>query len=129
MNINKLKFNATKTEIIVMCASHVKAKLSMPHVELGDTVEPVSTVANNIGVFFDDALSMNNQVQHICRIAYLRGRPPTGGSSMQTAYACRKGIFECCSTALEQSAACHACHRLPQFFKEATNNTAVQNSS
>ena len=70
MNINKLKFNATKTEIIVMCAPHIKIKLSMPHIKLGDTVVPVSTVAKNIGVFFDDALSMNNQVQHICRVAY-----------------------------------------------------------
>ena len=33
-------------------------------------VVPVSTVAKNvIGVFFD-ALSMNSQVQHICRVAY-----------------------------------------------------------
>ena len=68
MNINKLKFNATKTDISVMCAPHIK--LSMPHIKHGDTVVPVSTVANNIGVFFDDALSMNNQVQHICRVAY-----------------------------------------------------------
>ena len=37
ININKLKFNATKTEIIVMCAPHIKIKLSMPHLELGDT--------------------------------------------------------------------------------------------
>ena len=70
ININRLKFNATKTEIIVMCAPQKKLKLSMPHIELGDTVVPVSTVANNIGVFFDDALSMNNQVQYICRVAY-----------------------------------------------------------
>ena len=70
ININKLKCNATKTDIIVMCAPHVKIKLSMPHIKLGDTVVPVSTVAKNIGVFFDDALSMNNQVQHICRVAY-----------------------------------------------------------
>ena len=70
MNINKLKFNATKTENIVMSAAHIKIKLSMPHIKLGDTVVPVSTVAKNIGVFFDDALSMNNQVQHICRVVY-----------------------------------------------------------
>ena len=70
MNINKLKFNATKTEIIVTCAPHIKTKVSMPLIKLGDTVVPVSTVAKNIGVFFDDALSMNNQVQHICRAAY-----------------------------------------------------------
>ena len=70
MNINKLKFKGIKTEIIVMCAPHTKIKLSMPHIELGDTIVPVSTVAKNIGVFFDDALSMNNQAQHICRVAY-----------------------------------------------------------
>jgi len=70
MNINNLKFNATETEIIVMCAPHIKIKLSLPHLELGDTVVPVSTVAKNFGVFIDDALSMNNQVQHICHVAY-----------------------------------------------------------
>ena len=70
MNINTLKFKGTKTEIIMMCAPHIKIKLSMPHIELGDAVVPVSTVAKNIGVFFDDALSMNNQAQHICCVAY-----------------------------------------------------------
>ena len=70
MNVNKLKFNATKTGMIVMCAPHIKTKLSMPHIELCDTVVPESTVAKNIGVFLDDVLSMNNQVQHICRVAY-----------------------------------------------------------
>ena len=58
--------------------------------------------------------------------ATLRGRSPAGGSTMQTTYAGRKGIFECCSTPLvEQSAACHACHRLPQFFQEATEDISV----
>ena len=70
MNINTLKSNATTTAIIVMCPPHMKIKLSMPHTKLSVTVVPVSTVAKNIGVLFDDALGMNNQVQHICRVAY-----------------------------------------------------------
>ena len=45
--------------------------------------------------------------------------------SVQTTYAGRKGIFECCSTPLQQSAACNACHRLPQFFQEATEDISV----
>ena len=61
VGINKLKFNAAKTEIIVMYAPHSKNKLSMPHIELANTVVLISTVAKNIGVFFDDALSTNNQ--------------------------------------------------------------------
>ena len=60
--------------------------------------------------------------------ATLRGRSPAGGSTMQTTYAGRKGIFECSSTPLEQSAACHACHRLPQFFQEATEDISVLKS-
>ena len=32
MKINTLKFKGTKTEIIVMCAPHIKIKLSMPHI-------------------------------------------------------------------------------------------------
>ena len=55
-------------EIIVKCAPLINIKLSMPHIELGDIVVPVSSVAKNIGGFFDNALSMNNQVQHICRV-------------------------------------------------------------
>ena len=70
MNINKLKFNATKTEIIVMCEPHIKTKLFMPQIKLCDTVVPVCTVAKNIGVLFENSLSMDNQVQHICRVAY-----------------------------------------------------------
>ena len=42
----------------------------MPDIGLGNTVVPISTVAKNIGIFFDDALSMTNHVQHICRVAY-----------------------------------------------------------
>ena len=54
----------------MMCAPHIKNKHSMPDIGLGNTVVPISTVAKNIGIFFDDALSMTNHVQHICRVAY-----------------------------------------------------------
>ena len=42
----------------------------MPHIELVNTIVPTSTVARNIGVFFDDTLSMKSHVQHVCRVAY-----------------------------------------------------------
>ena len=70
MGKNKLNLNAEKTEIIVICAPHIKNKPSMPLIELCNTVVPISTVAKNIGVVFDDALGMNNHVQHIYRVAY-----------------------------------------------------------
>ena len=42
----------------------------MPHIELVNAIVPTSTVARNIGVFFDDALSMESHVQHVCHVAY-----------------------------------------------------------
>ena len=55
---------------LTMTQSRQSRRYAMPHIELGDTVVTVSTVSKNIGDFFDDALSMNNQVQHICRVGY-----------------------------------------------------------
>ena len=54
----------------MICSPHIKNKISMPHIELVNTIVPISTVARNIGVFFDDALSMKSHVQHVCRVAY-----------------------------------------------------------
>ena len=48
MDINKLKLSAAKTEIIVMCAPHIKNKLSMLHIEFANTVMPISTVAKTL---------------------------------------------------------------------------------
>lgn len=42
----------------------------MPHIEVANNIVPTSTVARNIGVFFDDALNMNNHVHYMCRVAY-----------------------------------------------------------
>ena len=65
-----MKFSAAKTEIIVMCAPHIKNKLSMLHIEFANTVVPISTVAKTVGIFSDDALSMNNHMQHIYHVSY-----------------------------------------------------------
>ena len=54
----------------MICSPHIKDKISMPHIELVNTIVPISTVARNIGVFFDDALSIKSHVQHVCRVAY-----------------------------------------------------------
>ena len=57
-------------QAILTCSPHIKSKISMPHVELVNAIVPTSTVARNIGVFFDDALSMKSHVQHVCHVAY-----------------------------------------------------------
>ena len=52
------------------CYGYIKNKLSMLHIELGNTFVHFYTVAKNVGVFFDTALSMKNHVKHTCRVAY-----------------------------------------------------------
>ena len=51
-----------------------------------------------------------------------RGRSPAGGRFHDAIYVRseRKNLSKCCSRPLEQSAARHACHRMPQFVLEAT---------
>ena len=65
MIANKLKLNADKTDAILICSPRIKNNIDMPHIELGNMTVPTSTVAKNIGVFFDDALTMKSHVQHI----------------------------------------------------------------
>ena len=65
MIANKLKLTADKTDAILICSPRIKNNIDMPHIELGNMTVPTSTVAKNIGVFFDDALTMKNHVQHV----------------------------------------------------------------
>ena len=71
MIANKLKLNADKTDAILICSPRIKNTIDMPRIELGNTTVPTSTVAKNIGVFFDGVLTMKSHVQHTCRVAYL----------------------------------------------------------
>ena len=50
------------------CGPRITFKLFMPHIELGDAVVPVSTVAKNI-IFIVNALS-TNQCSTFVRVAY-----------------------------------------------------------
>ena len=65
MIANKLKLNADKTDAILICSPRIKNNIDMPRIELGNMTVPTCTVANNIGVNFDDALTMKNHVQHV----------------------------------------------------------------
>ena len=70
--MNKLKLNADKTDAILICSPRVKNNIDMPHshIDLGNMTVPISNAAKNIGVLFDDALTMKNHVQYMCRVAY-----------------------------------------------------------
>ena len=65
----------------MICLLHIKNKISVSHVEIGDTIVPTFTVARNISVFFDHTLSMKNHMQHICSVAYFRSILPSRQNS------------------------------------------------
>ena len=70
MIVNKLKLNADKTDAILICSPRVKNNIAMPHIDMGNMTVPIYNAARNIGVLFDDALTMKNHIQHRCRVAY-----------------------------------------------------------
>ena len=56
--MNKLKLNTDKTDAILICSPRVKNNIDMPHIDLGNTTVPISNAPRNIGVLFEDALTM-----------------------------------------------------------------------
>ena len=64
---NKLKLNKDKTEVIVICHSRQRHKLQDFTVKVGDTEIVPATSARNLGVMFDQNISIVYQVTAICK--------------------------------------------------------------
>ena len=72
MASNKLKLNDDKTEVLVITSPFYKNKLNISQFSIDDTDIPISTNARNIGVIFDQQLSMKKQVSAICKSAHFQ---------------------------------------------------------
>ena len=66
-DIAKKMLYAAKSEFY---ANRIKDQAENPNTLLGNTAVPISIVAKNIAVFFDDALSMKNHLQPTYCMAY-----------------------------------------------------------
>ena len=74
MTSNKLKLNDEKTEVIFMSSPFYQNKLRIDEFVAGSTpVTPVPS-ARNIGVVFDQTMSMRDQVNAVCRAANMHLR-------------------------------------------------------
>ena len=69
MTANKLKLNSGKTELLVLNARH-RPSPPLKCIHAGTELIQASGSAKNIGVWFDDTLSMNKQVNTICKTAF-----------------------------------------------------------
>ena len=65
MNSNKLKLNSDKTEFFIAGSYHGLQKLPPLQLKVGQHVINSSTSVRNLGVFFDDQMSMTRQVNSI----------------------------------------------------------------
>ena len=69
MLLNKLKLNKDKTELRVISSLH-RARPPLSHIHVCDERVLASPRAGNIGVLFDESLSMVPQVTAMCKSAF-----------------------------------------------------------
>ena len=67
--INKLKLNGNKTELLVLNACH-RPTPTLNSINSGTDHITSSTSARNIGVWFDNVVSMDKQISSICKCAF-----------------------------------------------------------
>ena len=75
MVANNLKLNDSKTDFFVVATSAHNLR-NLPNVQLnaGSTLTSPSATIRNLGIIFDDRISMSHQFSHICSTVtfYLR---------------------------------------------------------
>ena len=69
MLLNKLKLNREKTELLLISSLH-RARPPLLHLDVCDERGLTSPKAGNIGVIFDEYLSMVPQVTAMCKSAF-----------------------------------------------------------
>ena len=74
MSANKLKLNDRETEFILLGRRNHLADTPLQHLSTGDSSAEPSSVIRNLGVFFDQELSMKSHISSVCRTAYFHLR-------------------------------------------------------
>ena len=70
LNHNRLHLNDNKTEVLVITTQSCANKHSVADVIVGDSIIRPTAVARNIGVMFDNELSLKSQVSKLCQVAF-----------------------------------------------------------
>ncbi len=67
MSDNMLKLNNDKTEFVVAFSPHFKRRMPNVHLKVGDDVIKPSRTIRNLGIIFDDLMSMSPQITSLSR--------------------------------------------------------------
>ena len=70
LNHNRLHLNDNNTEVLVINTPSSANKHSVTDVIVGDSIIRPTAVARNIGVMFDNELSLKYQVPKLCQVAF-----------------------------------------------------------
>ena len=73
MMSNKLMLNGGKTEFLILHARH-KPSPYLSSIKIGQNIVSTSPSAKNIGVWFDDVVSMDKQIRNICKLSFFHLR-------------------------------------------------------
>jgi hypothetical protein len=74
MNENKLKLNEDKTEFLVLSSSRQKHKIQDRTITIGNSSIHPSATAKNLGVMMDSHLTMESQINSVCRCSSIHLR-------------------------------------------------------
>ncbi len=74
MGSHSLKLNNDKSEMILLGSAAHLAKVKVSHINIVNCKIKPSVVCKNLGVTFDSAMSMSNQVSNICKSVWYQFR-------------------------------------------------------
>ena len=70
MHQNMLKLNADKTEVMLFSSKHNSKSMDTISVNVGNSIIESTSCVRNLGVMFDSTMSMEQQVNAVCRSGY-----------------------------------------------------------
>ena len=74
MIVNKLKLNEDKTEVLLCNPKHLEVVDFVNEISIGNDKVVFSKKVKNLGVYFDESLSMESHINHLCKCLHLELR-------------------------------------------------------
>ena len=89
---NKLKINDSKTEFLVLTSSFLKQHFNDLNISVGNSRIAPSLSARNLSVIFDNHMSLDKQINSICKSAFFHLKNISSIRNMLTDDACSQLI-------------------------------------
>ena len=74
MTCNKLQLNDEKTDVIYISSSYYQDQITIKNFAFDKTIIVPSTLVRNLGVIFDNRMTMRDQITALCRTAHFHLR-------------------------------------------------------